>query len=91
MASAIIKPIALFRDIIKKADISLDYEDIPKKPIKRMLKLFETVEDVRLETYTEYPLHEILMTAFFAVLSGAQGWTDFQVFGNAKKNGSSAS
>lgn len=85
MASTIIKPIAVFRDIIKNADISLDYEDIPKKPIKRMLKLFETVDDTRLESNTDYPLHEILMIAFFATLSGAQGWTDYQNFGITKE------
>jgi len=85
MASEIIKPIAVFRETIKKTGISLPDEDIPKKPIKRLLNLFKSVEDVRLERNTYYPLHEILMIAFFAILSGAKTWTDLEDFGNAKE------
>lgn len=85
MASVIIKPLAVFSDTIRKTGISLPSEDIPKKPIKRLLNLFKTVEDVRLERNTDYPLHEILMIAFFAILSGAKAWTDIEDFGNAKE------
>lgn len=85
MASTIIKPIAVFSDTIRKTGISLPSEDIPKKPVKRLLNLFKTVEDIRLERNTHYPLHEILMIAFFAILSGAKAWTDIEDFGNAKE------
>ncbi|MDD4680630.1 MAG: ISAs1 family transposase [Clostridia bacterium] len=85
MASAIIKPLAVFSDTIRNTSISLPSEDIPKKPIKRLLNLFRTVEDIRLERNTDYPLHEILMIAFFAILSGAKAWTDIEDFGNAKE------
>jgi predicted transposase YbfD/YdcC len=85
MASEIIKPLAIFSDTIKKTGISLPDENIPKKPVKRLLKLFKTVEDIRLERNTHYPLHEILMIAFFAILSGAKAWTDLEDFGHAKE------
>lgn len=85
MASAIIKPIAVFSDTIKYAEISLPSEDIPKKPIKRLLRLFGTVEDKRLEGKTSYPLCEMLMIAFFAVLCGAKTWTDLEEFGRIKE------
>lgn len=85
MASAIIKPLAVFSDTIKRTGISLLSEDIPRKPIKRLLKLFKMVEDVRLDRNTVYPLHEILMIAFFAILSGAKTWIDLEDFGNAKE------
>ncbi|KKW29289.1 MAG: hypothetical protein UY72_C0051G0003 [Candidatus Uhrbacteria bacterium GW2011_GWD2_52_7] len=85
MASVIIKPLAVFSDTIRRTGISLPSEDIPKKPIKRLLNLFKTVEDIRLERNTYYPLHEILMIAFFAILSGAKTWTDLEDFGNAKE------
>lgn len=85
MASKIIKPLAVFSDIIKKSSLSLLSEDIPKKPIKRLLNLFKSVEDTRLERNTEYPLYEILMIAFFAILSGAKTWVDLQEFGKTKE------
>jgi len=84
MASAIIKPLALFSDTIKHTEISLISEDIPKKPIKRLISLFKTVEDTRLEGKIFYPLYEILMIAFFAILSGAGTWTDIEDFAKIK-------
>jgi hypothetical protein len=47
MASEIIKPFAVFSDIIRRTGISLPGEDIPKKPVKRLLNLFKTVEDIK--------------------------------------------
>ena len=85
MASVIIKPLAVFSDTIRRTGISLPSGDIPKKPIKRLLNLFKTVKDIRLERNTDYPLSEILMIAFFAILSGAKAWTDIEDFGNAKE------
>jgi hypothetical protein len=85
MASTIIKPIAVFSDTIRKADISLPSENIPKKPVKRLLKLFKAIEDTRLKRNTHYPLHEIIMIAFFAILSGSEAWTDIEDFGITKE------
>jgi|AGTN01.1.fsa_nt_gi hypothetical protein len=85
MASAIIKPIAVFSDTIRNTGISLPSEDIPKKPVKRLLNLFKTVEDKRLEGKIYYPLHEILMIAFFAILSEAKTWIDIEEYGIIKE------
>jgi predicted transposase YbfD/YdcC len=84
MASEIIKPLAVFSDTIRRTGISFPSEDIPKKPVKRLLNLFKMVEDTRLERNTYYPLHEILMIAFFAILSGAKTWIDIEEYGIIK-------
>ena len=43
------------------------------------------VPDARLKGMIDYPLYEILVIAFLAVLAGASGWTDMMMFGKKKK------
>lgn len=86
MASKIIKPIALFKDMLAQIGITFNEENVPKKPIKRLLKLFGTIDDVRLADRISYPLCEILMVAFFAILSGASTWTELEAFGKVKRD-----
>jgi predicted transposase YbfD/YdcC len=42
------------------------------------------VPDKRLQGMIEYPLKEILLVAFFAVLSGAERWTEMAMFGQVR-------
>lgn len=68
-------------------DFSVDYDKIktPYKAIKRFVKLLdEEVNDARLQGMIEYPLNEILLLAFLAILSGASSWADLERFGNSK-------
>ena len=68
-------------------EFSIDYDKIktPYKAIKRFVKLLdEEVNDTRLQGMIEYPLNEILLIAFLAILSGANSWGDLERFGNSK-------
>jgi predicted transposase YbfD/YdcC len=81
----ILKPLAAYRDTILKTGISLDRENVPKKPIKRLIRLFGDVPDERLDGKILYPLAEMLATAFFAILAGAQTWTDIASWASEKE------
>jgi predicted transposase YbfD/YdcC len=45
----------------------------------------EGVSDSRAQGMIDYPLSYILLLAFLAVLSGAEGWADMQLFANSYK------
>lgn len=79
--AVICKPLAEYKDIILNTGIRLECDDIPKKPIKRLIRFFKTIEDKRMENKIDYPLYEILLIAFFAILSGADTWTALADFG----------
>lgn len=81
----ICRPIAEYKDIILSAGITLDDYKPPKKVMKRFIRLLKNVEDKRIESMTAYPLHEILLIAFLAVLANASGWNEISRFGTLKK------
>ena len=58
---------------------------VPKKPILKLLRLFGSVSDARVQGRVEYPLREVLMAAFVAVLAGAGTFIDIWEFCNSKK------
>ena len=71
-----------FADIIKAHGIECDEELSPSnKLVKRFIRLAKEVTDVRKQRMIDYPLKEILLIAFFAVLSGAETWTQMAMFG----------
>ena len=65
------KVIAEYKEIIKNGNIQFNIDNTPAKPVKRLLKLFNTVEDTRVEPRTVYPLGELLLISFLAILGGA--------------------
>jgi predicted transposase YbfD/YdcC len=78
-------PILEYRDIITSTGIEIE-NDIPtKKTIKRFVRLFKQIDDKRIEKMTYYPLSEILLIAFLAILGGAGAWTEIESFGLAKE------
>jgi predicted transposase YbfD/YdcC len=81
----ICRPIAEYKDIIMSTGISVDDYNPPKKTMKRFIRLLKNVEDKRIAAMTDYPLHEILLIAFLAVLAGAFGWDEISRFGTIKK------
>jgi len=81
----ICRPILEYREIIASAGITIDESKPPTKTLRRFLRLLGKVEDPRLDGMTEYPLCEILMIAFLAVLAGASAWTEISRFGMKKK------
>lgn len=47
---------------------------------------FESIEDPRLKRNQLYPISEILLVTFLAVICGAEGWQDVESYGKAKIN-----
>lgn len=54
----------------------------PKVVMRRFIRIFKEVDDTRIHGMIDYPLSEILILAFVAVLGGASTWTDIEVFSN---------
>jgi len=74
-----------YKDIILSTGIEVGNYEPTKKTIKRFLRIFKQINDTRIENMTEYPLHEILVIAFLAILGGAGAWTELEFFGRAKE------
>jgi predicted transposase YbfD/YdcC len=77
----ICKPIAEYKDVITATGITLDNYKPPKKTIQRFIRLAKSIDDNRIKGMTSYPLHEVILIAFLAILSGAQTWSDISLFG----------
>jgi predicted transposase YbfD/YdcC len=75
--------ILMFKEVVKEHNISLPEGGVPKKPIRKLARFFQTIEDARLQGMVCYPLHEILMVAFLAVMAGAGTIYDIALFGAA--------
>ena len=78
-------PIVKIREIIKDIRFDIKTESIPRAVLKRIVSCMEVVCDRRVQGMIDYPLPYILLLAFLAVLSGAEGWTDMEGFSNACK------
>jgi predicted transposase YbfD/YdcC len=82
----IANPIMEFADIIRDKGLECNEKLTPSnKVVKRFIRLAKQVPDKRMQGMIEYPLKEILLTAFFAVLSGAETWTQMQQFGRMRE------
>lgn len=57
----------------------------PKAVLRRFVRLFRDVEDSRIDSMVDYPLAEILLITFLAVLANSSTWTEIAYFGEAKK------
>ena len=64
----------------------MDDSKCTQKSYPAFIDYFSTIEDPRRQTRGNfmYPLNEILFLAISAVISGADGWTSIQLFGNSK-------
>jgi predicted transposase YbfD/YdcC len=78
--------ILLFKEIVDKNKITLASNGIPKKPIRKLIRFFQTISDARIQGKISYPLHEILMVAFLAILAGAGTMVDIEMFGIDKED-----
>jgi predicted transposase YbfD/YdcC len=74
------KVIAEFKEIVVNINLSFNLDFVPVKPIKQLLKYFNTVEDVRDENRITYPLGELLLIAFIAIMSGADSFVLIETF-----------
>lgn len=81
----IANPIVEFTDIIKEYGILANEGLMPSnKVVKRFIRLAKQVPDTRMQGMIEYPLKEILLVAFFAVLSGMDNWSQIALFGKVR-------
>ena len=68
--------IASYSDAISDLDISFEGTETnpPKAVIQRFVRVFKDISDSRVQAMIEYPLVEIILIAFLAVLGGASTW-----------------
>jgi len=56
----------------------------PTIVIHRFVQILRGIDDKRCQGMTEYPLPEIILTVFLAVLSNASSWIEIEQFGKEK-------
>ena len=57
---------------------------MPKKPLEAIEEYFGKVSDPRVERTKEHKLIDIIAIALCAVICGAEGWVDIELFGKSK-------
>jgi predicted transposase YbfD/YdcC len=77
--------IILFKEVLDGHKLSLPGNGVPRKPIRKLIQFFQTVEDARMQGKVLFPLHEILMVAFLAIIAGAGTIADIAMFGQANE------
>ena len=70
--------IATYTDTLQELDIPVGEGLPPKTVIRRFLRIFQKIEDSRIQAMTDYPLEEILLIAFLSVLGNASTWADME-------------
>jgi predicted transposase YbfD/YdcC len=55
-----------------------------KKPLEAIEEHFSKVNDPRKDRTKDHKLIEIIAIAICAIICGAEGWTDMEIFGNSK-------
>ncbi len=65
--------------------MQLSYLKTPKSCDSPVCPVFSSVEDRRVNSMTDYPLTEILLVTFLAMLANASTWTEIAQFGEEKK------
>jgi len=58
--------------------------DMPKKPLEAIEEYFGNVNDPRVDRTKEHKLIDIIAIAICAVICGAEGWVDIELFGKSK-------
>jgi predicted transposase YbfD/YdcC len=57
---------------------------MPQKPLEVIEEYFSKVNDPRRDRTKDHKLIDIIVIAICAVICGAEGWTDIELFGNSK-------
>lgn len=57
---------------------------MPKKPLEAIEEHFSKVNDPRKDRTKDHKLIDIIVIAICAVICGAEGWVDIELFGNSK-------
>lgn len=72
--------IAEYKDSIAMLPDKIKSSAPPKIVMRRFIRIFKEVDNARIQGMIGYPLSEILILAFIAVLGGASTWVDMEVF-----------
>ena len=73
------------KESVKGHKIDLTVGGIPKKPIKKLINFLKEIPDDRHFEQVIYPLHEIILAAFLAIMAGAETIVDIADFGEDRK------
>lgn len=73
-----------YKDTITRSGITPNSKP-PKAVLHRFVRLFRNVDDSRITAMTDYPLVEILLIAFLAILANASTWNEIMLFGQSKQ------
>lgn len=57
---------------------------MPKKPLEALEEHFIKVSDPRKDRTKDHKLIDMITIAICAIICGAEGWTDMEIFGNSK-------
>jgi len=74
-----------YKEVIGNINLDFDNCNPPKHTMKHFVRLLKEIDDVRVKKMTDYPLEEIILIAFLAVLGNANGWKDIANFGKKKE------
>lgn len=77
--------VATYRDMITTSGVPDSQVQPPKAVIQRFLHVFKQVDDSRIQGMVDYPLVEIILIAFLAVLGNASTWVEIETFGRTKQ------
>ena len=81
----ICKTLATYREIVQGMGISAIEETASREKLLGIVQLCEGVSDARCSGMISYPLSEILVICFLAVLANADTWVEIENFGKAKE------
>lgn len=68
-----------YKEIV--GDMEIESFHSTKQTIKRFIRLLKEVDDKRVVNMIDYPLEEIIMLVFLAVMGNANGWDEISLFG----------
>lgn len=77
--------IASYRESMTEAGLPDGDVTATKKVVRRFLNIFKEIDDKRIDGMIDYPLEEIILITFLAVLGNASTWTEIEHFGLAKE------
>ena len=74
-----------YKEVIRNTGLQLGDYSPPKSAIRRFLRLFKQIDDTRIAGMISYPLPEVILIAFLAILANASTWAEIERFGKAKE------
>ena len=87
MAKKLAEPLLEFATIVKEKGLVANEDfNIANNVVRRFVRLAKKVPDTRLSGMVVYPLKEILLIAFFAILSGSDTFMQIADFGVVRKD-----